>query len=221
MTIIRLGVISMIFTLIICFGLTACSNEKSAERTAMEAYKQTLLNEVEFFDADNKNFVYFNMYYQYMFCDDRSADKDCPIEFAVVDLDSDGISETVLDFIGPYIRLVLHYKDGTVHGYQFGIKGLGTIKQDGTFGWGYATNYGWSNLKFSGESYEYIDLASFEYTSSPIGVGDSEYYETWEYIVDNTEVTEEEFIVFETAQREKKDVEWHELTEENILNYVN
>ena len=164
----------------------------------IEILKKVMRNEEKFVEAleDGKSAMLLREY-----CLNTDAPiTDFELEFAVVDMDTDGIPEVVINIIGPDIRLILHYADGDVVGYFFGIKGLNSIKLDGSFDWGYATYYGCSLLKFAGKTYESIELASYEHINQP------------KYNIESSEVTQEEFEAFMDSQYQKEDIKWYKLT---------
>ncbi|MDR1506235.1 MAG: hypothetical protein LBI67_03955, partial [Treponema sp.] len=64
-----------------------------------------------------------------------------------------------------YDRLLLRYENGTVFGYEFGIRGLNTIMKDGTHGWSNAADdSGFSKLKSSAGILEEEYLPDYEYS---------------------------------------------------------
>ena len=54
-------------------------------------------------------------------------------QFAIVDMDGDGMPEVILEIFPGGDRLVLHYRNGRVFGNGFPYRGLRFLKTDGTF----------------------------------------------------------------------------------------
>ncbi|MCL2153534.1 MAG: hypothetical protein FWH57_11375 [Oscillospiraceae bacterium] len=178
------------------------SNSECVE--TIEIMKKVLRNEAKFIEMveDGKSEMLLSEYY---LAEDASI-MDFELEFTVVDMDGDGIPEVILNLMGPDIRLVLYNTDGYVVGCFFGIKGLNIVKKDGSFSWGSAYYYGFSRLRFTGESCEYIELAAYEYEH------ENEYIDRNKYTIGGAEVTQEEFEAFMDSQDRKEDSMWYKLT---------
>jgi hypothetical protein len=86
-------------------------------------------------------------------------------EFTVLDMDGDSIPDVILNTQPSYDQLLLRYENGTVFGYEFGIRGLKGIMKDGTYSWSNgAADSGYSKLKsISGvlEVEELYDLSDY------------------------------------------------------------
>jgi hypothetical protein len=179
----------------------------SEQSLAIEAYKKVLQNQEDFFSGFSGNSEK-NKKYLHGFLEDEAG----PgytfnlIQFAILDMDGDKIPEVVLKLkIGndcADFREVLHYYNGDVYGYLFGIRSLNSLKTDGAFfaSSDASTTY-CSKLRFFKNTYE-IEILGYSKANS--------------YFINNAPVTEEAFRSFITEQREKKDVVWYEFSQENI-----
>jgi hypothetical protein len=181
-----------------------------------EAFRSVLLNQGEFYDVFNRegtmHSTTLNDYFLALFSENIPYGFIVDLEFAVVDLDEDGIPEIVVNVKGPNIRLVLRHENSLMYGYWFATKEMGGITKDGTFSVsGSASFWAIAKLRFTGYQYEEITLALYDGLSS---------YPAADCYINDELVTEEEFDAFITAYDNKEDVVWHDLTKENVLNYV-
>jgi hypothetical protein len=170
------------------------------------AFREALLGQAEFRDvwegtATSKNLLF---------------EGQPPTAFAVVDMDGDGIPEVVVKEIEQAHTLVLHCIDDVVYGHFFGPVGLRDIKTDGSF-W-YSEWYlegvrsaEYSTIMFTANGYEKTMIAFQDWSDSE---------ERMFFLIGDEEVTEGEWLSFIVAQKEKEDIVWHDLTEENVLQYV-
>jgi hypothetical protein len=207
----------MIALLVVLFSvsITAYSNDKSTvaaneRNSTIEAYKKVLQNEVAFFDVfgrtpDKKEKVYLQEFLAGM-----SRDYPAKItHFTILDMDGDEIPEVVLKIkiSGADFREVLHYYDGEVYGYLFGIRSLGGLKTDGTFfgSGGVASTY-CRKLQFSKNTAETVTLAY----STPLPGNNVAYF------INIDPVSAEAFRSFIDGQRAKEDVVWYEFSPEDV-----
>jgi hypothetical protein len=128
--------------------------------------------------------------------------------FAVVDMDGDGVTEALLAVPILGDTLVLRYDGGEVYGYGFGVRQMNTVKTDGAFAWSNsAFESGWSRLSFSQAEYVYTDVAQVIVAEG----GEIT------YTIGGEVATEEEYASFIDG---KSGIAWHPLTEENISAYL-
>jgi hypothetical protein len=166
-----------------------------------EAFRQVLLGQAEFRDIWQGTATSTSLY---DFSYDAISESPLRLEFAVADLDGDGIPEVIVNDKGPDDRLVLHYKDGVVYGYFSGIRAFQEIKIDGTFAvsFGMRAGGGIARMHFTEDGYEYVWLKNQEWCDVE---------EQYTFFIDGNEVTAEESRTFSIAQNDKEEVEWHDL----------
>jgi hypothetical protein len=76
-------------------------------------------------------------------------------QFTIVDLDTDGTPEVVLEYSPMGDRLVLHLANGKVYGYMLGLRSMLEIKQDGTHNWSIvADDNGFGKIHYKTITYE-------------------------------------------------------------------
>ena len=166
---------------------------------AIEAYKayicENWLNGIDYFDSDG---VY-----------DFTVEV---LQFAIIDMDGDGVVEIVLTVSAPKgDKYVLHYQNGMVSDVYFGIRGMNVIKKDGTHSWSNsAFHSGYSKLNFSSDIWEIYDICEVNGTNYPPEL----------YYINGEEVSEEEFEKFYNEQDQKEDADWYDFTDENIENLL-
>lgn len=117
-------------------------------------------------------------------------------QFTIIDLDDDGESEIVLwiqiNGISDYGFEILHYQEGAVYGYTLPYRAFMNLKTDGTFLFsGGASDSGIGKLKLSEDGY------------------------TVENIIDEA-YSEEEFDTAMNQQEIKQDVDWYDLSVNNV-----
>lgn len=169
----------------------------------MLAYWLVLNNKKPFISVNQGGQKFFwNEYFWEItwLCDEYSARR-----FMVVDMDRDGRDEIVLE-CDPGTKHILRYEDGEVYGYQFGLRGMLTISEDGIYdasdgAQGY-TFYRLTELNKDG--YEYELLAERH-------IGD--------YEIAGKEVTEEEFYAYvdTISDREAEPMDY---TEDMLASYL-
>jgi hypothetical protein len=174
-----------------------------------EAFKAVLLNKADFISTDaTKKDVRLE---EFLTNEDMFGATFKVTHFTVVDMDSDGKPEVVLELTPslsehPQFYEVLRYMEGDVYGYIQVYRGLLDLKADGTFGFsGGVSHFGYGKLKFDSSASQMEIVA--EYTALENAVA---------FTINNKSVAEEAFRSFSKEQDEKKDVVWHELSEENM-----
>ena len=136
-------------------------------------------------------------------------------KFAIADIDSDGEDETVLwlqiNGISDYGFEILHYQNGEIYGYTLQYRAFMNLKTDGTFLFSSgAADFGIGKMIFSKTGYS---VSSQTYSQS----GYDSYNElTVQYYVNDESCSEDEFNDVINSQEQKADVEWYDLSENNI-----
>ena len=164
-----------------------------------KTYPPFLLNEL-FKNIEDIDHEYANPYF---------------FRFTVLDMDGDGIPEVVLE-IDALVNShdeVLHFYEGMVYGYYFGLWDLEFLKVDGTYSASSSASI-FSILKTSFSGSELIEetLACSKYI-------DDNYDEIGYYISDEP-APYQEFWNFVDKQNEKTEATWYDFNEENIKKYL-
>jgi hypothetical protein len=168
-----------------------------------ETFRQVLLSKTTFHRVFDWEGSEVNTTLYDFFLNDFSDDAVYNLEFAVADLDGDGIPEIIVNVRGPDERLILHYKDGVVYGYFVGIRSFQEIKGDGTFAVSYGMfGGGVASMRFTENGYEEIWLHRRTRNN---------YDEPFQHFIGNEEVTEDEYRASADVQNNKDEVEWHDL----------
>jgi len=185
------------------------------EDLALNQFKSVLFDGGEYFSTDYKKTMDIEQQL-------TLPDKDSPMyisKFAVVDLDSDGMPEIILQVsiseqdVNEYD--VLHFINGLVYGYSFTYREFQNLKTDGTFFvTDSANDYGFGLMSFTKSTSTVDRIASCEtkFDTDDNGV-DS-------YFINNKSVTEEEFLTVVTEQKNKTDAIWYDFTKENVENVL-
>ena len=96
----------------------------------MLAYWMVLNNKKPFISVNQEGQkFYWNEYFWYIKWLWKEYEAYC---FMIVDMDGDGKEEIVLE-CDPGTTHILHYEDGEVYGYQFGVRAMETISKDGIY----------------------------------------------------------------------------------------
>ncbi len=183
--------------------------DPSFQPSLLQAFEKALLNEAPFFYTDqDRNPVYQgNMYLREI--DEARENIYYPSQFAVADMDGDGVPEVIYqkyDYLG---FVILRYREGTIYGYGVNYRGLIGLKKDGS----YSGSGGWIDISLGKMRF----LGPFRDTDEKahaIGQGDVDYYV-------NDEVADE--TIFNELWEEyesKSDVEWHEYTNDMVLQWL-
>lgn len=141
-------ILSVALAVLMLFGmlffLTGCGEEQPDEEEktdkteqtvdtrkkekAEDLYMKVLNNEIKYINEDNKEILFS----EYMKMHEGS--NDIRIEYSLVDLDNDSENEMVISiksYDGFY--LILNNEDGTIYGFEDVIRGMISIKTDGTY----------------------------------------------------------------------------------------
>ena len=186
---------------VLLFGLTACDNtsdklKNSGTTTATTTTTNQSSSLSEYFTAvleDKQTFVYdgAKVTLSHLLSDYKSDIN----RYTLVDMDGDGQTEMVVDFVGGQFNLVLHKDDDACYGYLFGFRSMYQIHTDGSCYWNNsASDYGCARLQFHGDSYEWIELWSTNLKDTDL------------YYVNGKPASKEEYDA--VASVEKKEVEW-------------
>lgn len=136
-------------------------------------------------------------------------------KFTIMDIDGDGKDEAVLwlqiNNISDYVFEILHYQNGEIYGYTLHYRAFMNLKTDGTFLFSSgAADSGIGKMTFSETGYSVRAMA---YSQS----GYDENNElTIQYFVNDEPCSEDEFNDVISGQEQKADVEWYDLSENNV-----
>mgnify|MGYP002509774749 CR=1 FL=1 len=136
-------------------------------------------------------------------------------KFAIIDIDDDGEDEIVLwlqiNGISDYGFEILHYQNGEIYGYTLQYRAFMNLKTDGTFSFsGGAADSGIGKMIFSETGYR---ISTQAYSQSGY---DSNNELTVQYFVNDESCSEDEFNDVINVQEQKADVEWYDLSENNV-----
>ena len=144
---------------------------------ALKAFSDVMLNNAKFYDADSKR----TLYLKDIKWSDTSWGLDGPrvafhaSNFAVVDMDGDGVSEVVVGIdpasnadVDPGFE-VLHYTGSKVNGFSFHFRSMQTVGTNGLYTEGGATNNSTEKLRFIAGTY---DISRQYYSESVDGTED-------------------------------------------------
>lgn len=186
-------------------------SERDENSLVLESYKSVLENKENFFSTDNdksvslNDFLINNGIYEATFK---------LTHFAVLDLDGDKIPEVVLELtVGDNVEFyeVLHNVNGKVNGYLRVLRGLGQLKEDGTYMYSSgASDWGFAKLKFEANGTITDDKLGY---CEPNQNSDST---TESYFIQNKSTTEDLFKSFVDEQNRKKEVVWYDFSQDNI-----
>lgn len=182
----------------------------SKVQEALAAYKAVLLDNAELFYASKTSFN--------QILDDWYGTEYSPEQFAIIDLDRDGLPEVIV----PYPRLsylngyfIFHYaeKENLVYVYDPSNRQFGEPKIDGTFHASGGTSGSSTKQITSFAHVTYSDKEITTFYSSIRPDGDDL------FLINSKSVTEEEFDAAWAEQDNKQGVTWYDFTEENIDTY--
>lgn len=182
--------------------------------TGENNYRSILLGESNFICTDlaNKS-LNINEIRQAVTDDDSVAVS--AAKFAMTDMDGDGVEEVALllqiNGISDYGFEILHYQNGEIYGYTLSYRAFMNLKTDGTFLFSNgAADYGIGKMIFSETGCSVNDQAYSQSSYDP----NNEL--TVQYFVNDESCSEEEFNDTINGQEQKSDVEWYDLSENNI-----
>ena len=205
----RFFIWASVFVITVSLCLTAPA-QAADHAVVMEAYKAVLQNEVTFYSINNKKNYKLNE-----LKDERNEQLEVK-SFAVVDMDSDGMPEVVLDLGGPYYGvLVLHYEEGNVYGFNTSYTYY--LSNDGTYNGSLQAWY-FTYCKVTSitkDTYKVETLARVEVEDIE-AEGDPFFY------IGESKVTKDEhdaFIQSLLESRQENEAVWHDYTYENIASF--
>ena len=126
--------------------------QKTQSEIAMEMYEQAIKGEIYVVDEQFGEISLNDC----RFLTNNVTVGECKfINKAILDMDGDGINEYVIQAQDEADHIVLHYYDGKVYSYSFGVTEFRHLNTNGTFYWFSNSNYwvgGLSRLVFNGSS---------------------------------------------------------------------
>ncbi|MCL1993751.1 MAG: hypothetical protein FWG66_12485 [Spirochaetes bacterium] len=203
--------------------LSACSTAPPqgfatapAGEASMAALREALLGERPFVNWDgSREYLpgYVASFGHYFF--GATPDFFDVFEFALVDMDGDGIVEVILSSFRIDSIHVLHYYGGDVFISHHGIRSLGGLKTDGSFRWSSgAANNGVARLAFNaGHAYQ-ITVAAQDTRRE---WGSDEIIE--DHRIAGEPASLQEVMAFFALHDAKECAPWFPLTEENIARF--
>jgi hypothetical protein len=192
---------------VILFSLTACSEKNEYETSPiMEAFIDVLENNMPFIvDFQNEHILVSD----YMKTWDEGF---YIVQFAIVDMDGDGVPEVIIQSPNHIFRMVFHYWNGEIYGYTFGFREMQTVDKNGTFiSSGSAFNTNLNKLEFINGTYEKTIMAY-----SDLNRNDN----SMMYFIGNEQVPEEEWRYF-LDEYYTEDVEWFSFAAETFRDDFN
>ncbi|OYP48294.1 hypothetical protein CG709_03115 [Lachnotalea glycerini] len=191
------------------------SYSEDEDPSPANAYKAVLQNEVSFLSTEDnhefslKEFLEKNSEYEGSYK---------VTNFTVIDMDKDQIPEVVLELSlgdSPEQYEILHYINGMVYGYNFVYRGFEMPKEDGTYSYADSAADAGINkiLNFNSDT---VETETLGYSQADLSGDDA----VVSYFINNASVTEDDYNAFCDQQNEKKDVQWYELSDENIETIV-
>jgi len=172
---------------------TSADAINSETKVILEIYKKILLNETGFYNEDNRVVYLRDLNYK---------------QFAVLDMDlyANGIPELVLQNEANGDTLVLHF-NGAVYGKEYGYRAMRNLKIDGFFEWSNsAYNSGLGKLHITENDQEIIHMAEYGSLMEEIEM----------YRIQGNPISKDEFNIYSAFQNAKEDIDWFNLTNENI-----
>jgi hypothetical protein len=187
-------------------------SETNQNSSILESYKKVLQNKENFYSTDSKKDVSLNDFlanngvYGVVFKLTR---------FAVIDMDGDKIPEVVLELtVGDdnvQFFEVLHNSNSKVNGYLRVLRGLGQLKEDGSYMYSNsASDSGFAKLIFEKDGTLNENILAHCEPSKDNDATKELFY------IQNKSVTDESYTAFVEEQNKKKDVTWYQFSQENI-----
>ena len=189
--------------------------ENSGQQSSVEnKYKSILMGNEDFICADLEQQSVNVQNIGLVITDDTNVDVKA-VKFAIIDLDGDGGNEVVLwlsvNGISDVGFEVLHSQNDTIYGYTQYYREFMELKIDGTFTFsGGAADYGMGRLIFSDTGYS-VDKQV--YSQSTFDLSNELVIQ---YVANGASCSEDEFYNAMSEQDQKADVEWYDLSADNI-----
>jgi hypothetical protein len=233
-------IISVLLVFMLVFSITACSRNESNTNTdkesneisdtnvsnattsdnkpegnenslVLDSYKAVLENKENFLSTDNNKSVSLN---SFLANNGIYGATFKLTHFTVLDMNGDKIPEVVLELtVGDNVEFyeVLHNMNGKVNGYLRVLRGLESLKEDGTYGYSNSSsNWGFAKLKFEANGTVTDDKLGY---CEPSQNNDST---AESYFVQNKSTTKDLFDSYADEQNRKKDVVWYDFSQDNI-----
>ena len=191
-------------------NVTSLPSKKTSE---LAIFASVIINETPFinsFTRETETLEHFLLLF--------NGDKSKIVEFAVIDLDHDNVSEVVLYQGDQYGGIILHNKKGVVFAYPFWYRMFLDLKEDGSFYGSGGSSGEYAIIEsFSSDCTEFGEitkiLGGFLFSNNTTGDSFTEYY------IGNKPVNEEEYLLFDNEQKEKMNVTLHEFSIDNFNSY--
>lgn len=194
-------------------------NNTKETSVAISAIKAVLQNKKKFYCAVYKRNIYLKDFHSddYLGLDDKgqykySNDYESDInhvysQFCILDMDSDGYPEILLESKTTSDILLFHYENGKVYGNLFPYRGMELIKKDASFiSSGGADDNVIGKIRFSKGKVLFNELCIID--------GHNNIYR-----INGENASQEEVRKYAEKQFEKEDVKWHTYNNKNIEKY--
>lgn len=123
-------------------------------------------------------------------------------DFAIADLDGDGVGELVMTGYMPETTWILDYQEGRVYSYQFVYRGMAGIGIDGVYSSSSASDIG---------GFHRIHLDRGSYEEETLAYMNGDYFE-----VDGAEVSSDEFYAYTASLTDTEKINGMDFTEEML-----
>lgn len=123
-------------------------------------------------------------------------------DFAIVDLDVDGVEELVMTGFMPETTWILDYQEGKVYSYQFVFRGMAGIGIDGVYSSSIASDMG---------GFHRIHLDKGSYEEETLAYMNGDYFE-----VDGAEVSSDEFYAYTASLTDTEKINGMDFMEEML-----
>lgn len=176
-------------------------NEVLEEVVNSNELEKVLKNEIEFIDMEG-NKVYLKDYK--LFGKSINVSK-----YAFIDFEKDETEELVVEIQNDseeIAYIILREQNGNIYGYEKGVRELQNLKKDGSFSASSgATSISYLELNFENDSIKTVTKASGELSEN-------------KFVIDDKEVSKDEFDAFEKDWKEKEKCSWIDNTNDDEKN---
>ena len=121
-------------------------------------------------------------------------------QFAIIDMDGNGIPEVIIEYFQFGNRIVFYYEKGEVYGIEFSYRGLNELKKDGTY------------LSSGGAFYTEINKLQFfdgVCKNKVIAYSDFNVIDGELFYINDEQVSDDMFLYLLDNHFEKENVEWY------------
>ncbi len=140
----------------------------------------------------------------------HDADNPSCYRFSVLDMNSDGLSEIIVEYNGEHCIIYYSAEKNRLAAVHFGFRGMYNINMDGTFSWNDTSNlghkYGLSRLD---KNMNVINLVTIINDGTDFA----------EYFIGDDSVTRDELAQY-TSQFSYNRIEFYDVTSENLSKYI-